>query len=313
MQPQGFPLNKIPPGTRIITSTSPNEDVVVVSSQKSHTAKHNTNTERIIEHEVIRDDQGFPRIQPNTEHTNNNYTVTTPGDHTPRGEYPGLNRKSPSQDYSTQGFPSVRSPTKNTPSQGYPSTRDGPGATGESPRMSPIKTQPPRTTSPNKFRTPNTTRDTTERVIRKEKEVDSAHRAFAASLRSSSPVDTTRRDSTDSHGRHTPRSSVSSTKTFRRDMREGSHDSAPSETSRISTTTVTRQTPPRSGGKTTLTKIVTTKTGQGSNETINATSPRATKSPSPGKTVTTTTTTKTITSKTPTSPTKEVPKSTGTH
>lgn len=380
MQPneQDFPLDKFSPGTRIIKSkNSPHGDddvVVVSSSQRSRTAKHSTNTERVIEHEVIRDDQpgSYPRSQLNKDNNSPyNYTVTTPGDQNPQGEYPGSpkkstnaqgfpsgrtpshstpghhgdfpagtgktprndyptqgyvpektpsrpaaglpsshnqhpsnSRKSPSQDYSTQGFPSVRSPSKGTPSQGYPSNVNG------SPK--PSTNSQPRTPSPNKYKPTNTTvRETTERVIRKEKEVDSAHRAFAASLRSSSPIDHVRRDSytTDSHTRHTPRSSVSSTKTFRRDMREGSHDSAPSETSRISTGTITRNTPPRTvGGRNVVTKVVTTKTGPGSNDTLNVTSPRGTKSPSPGKTVTTTTTT---TTRTLTS--KDVPKVTGTH
>ncbi|XP_046802929.1 titin isoform X1 [Lucilia cuprina] len=382
MQPheQDFPLDKFSPGPRIVkhrSSPHGDDDVVVVSSQKSRTAKHNTNTERIIEHEIIRDDQpvGYPRIQPNADNSPYNYTVTTPGtpqpefpgtprkpnngdystqgfpsvrkpgqaapgEREPYGDYPagapktpsndystqgfpsvkspsrppaglpsnhnqhpGLSRGSPSQEHPTQGFPSVRTPTKATPTQGYPSNVDTgrPNGTAEQPRATPTSKTQPRTPSPNKYKTPNNTvRETTERVIRKEKEVDSAHRAFAASLRSSSPIDHVRRDSytTDSHTRHTPRSSVSSTRTFKRDMREGSHDSAPSETSRISTTTITRNTPPRTvGGRTVVTKVVTTKTNQGSNDTLNVTSPRATKSPSPGKTVTTTTTTRTMTSK----------------
>ncbi|XP_037818356.1 serine-rich adhesin for platelets isoform X6 [Lucilia sericata] len=382
MQPheQDFPLDKFSPGPRIIkhrSSPHGDDDVVVVSSQKSRTAKHSTNTERVIEHEIIRDDQpvGYPRIQPNADNSPYNYTVTTPGtpqpefpgtprkpnngdystqgfpsvrtpgqaapgDHEPYGDYPagtpktpskdystqgfpsvkspsrpaaglpsnhnqhpGLSRGSPSHEHPTQGFPSVRTPTKGTPTQGYPSNVDAgrPNGTVEQPRATPTSKTQPRTPSPNKYKTPTSTvRETTERVIRKEKEVDSAHRAFAASLRSSSPIDHVRRDSytTDSHTRHTPRSSVSSTRTFKRDMREGSHDSAPSETSRISTTTITRNTPPRTvGGRTVVTKVVTTKTNQGSNDTLNVTSPRATKSPSPGKTVTTTTTTRTMTSK----------------
>ncbi|XP_037818350.1 titin isoform X2 [Lucilia sericata] len=389
MQPheQDFPLDKFSPGPRIIkhrSSPHGDDDVVVVSSQKSRTAKHSTNTERVIEHEIIRDDQpvGYPRIQPNADNSPYNYTVTTPGtpqpefpgtprkpnngdystqgfpsvrtpgqaapgDHEPYGDYPagtpktpskdystqgfpsvkspsrpaaglpsnhnqhpGLSRGSPSHEHPTQGFPSVRTPTKGTPTQGYPSNVDAgrPNGTVEQPRATPTSKTQPRTPSPNKYKTPTSTvRETTERVIRKEKEVDSAHRAFAASLRSSSPIDHVRRDSytTDSHTRHTPRSSVSSTRTFKRDMREGSHDSAPSETSRISTTTITRNTPPRTvGGRTVVTKVVTTKTNQGSNDTLNVTSPRATKSPSPGKTVTTTTTTRTMTS-------KDVPKVTG--
>ncbi|KAM7346251.1 uncharacterized protein ACRADG_006301 isoform 2-T2 [Cochliomyia hominivorax] len=431
---QDFPLDKFSPGRRIIKHSSPHgdDDVIVVSAQKSRTSKHSTNTERVIEHEIIRDDKpsGYPRIAPQNE--NLPYTVTTPGDQVPSHEYPAsprkpgntdfstqgfpsvrtpgqtagtpghqephgdfstqgfpsvrtpgkpagtpghqephedfptqgfpsvrtpgqtsgtpghqepygeypertsktpvddytnqgypsaktpsrpaaglpsthpsLPRKSPSQDYSTQGFPSVRSPTKEPQTtQGYPAHVQ-PGRTNGAPEQpraptsTTTKTQP-RTPSPQKYKTPNTTvREQTERIIRKEKEVDSAHRAFAASLRSSSPIDHVRRDSytTDSHTRHTPRSSISSNKTFRRDMREGSHDSAaPSEISRISTTTVTRSTPPRTvGGRTVVTRVTTTKTGQGSSDTLNVTSPRATKSPSPVKSVTTTTTTTTRT------------------
>lgn len=438
---QDFPLDKFSPGRRIIKHSSPHgdDDVIVVSAQKSRTAKHSTNTERIIEHEIIRDDQpsGYPRVQPQTDNSPYNYTVTTPGEQVPQSEFPGtprkpsntdystqgfpsvrtpgqpgtpgdrephyptegfpsvrtpgqpgtpgdrephystqgfppvrtpgqsgtagdhepyadypedksktptndyttqgypsaktpsrpaaglpsshgqhpsVSRKSPSQDYSTQGFPSVRTPSKDQPTQpqGYPANVE-PGRTNgtveqpKTPTSTTNKTQP-RTPSPQKYKTPSTNvRETTERIIRKEKEVDSAHRAFAAMLRSSSPIDHVRRDSytTDSHTRHTPRSSISSTKTFRRDMREGSHDSAaPSEVSRISTTTVTRSTPPRTvGGKTVVTRVVTTKTSQGSNDTLNVTSPRATKSPSPAKSVTTTTTTTTRT----------VPKASGTH
>lgn len=313
----GYPAHAHPSATFPSNAQAPNEDGVVVTSQKSHTSKFNTNTERIIETQVLDDDgRPIPRTPADVEYITNKYTVTTPGgDQTPQYEYPGTSKPTqgfpsvrsaskPSPDYSTQGFPSARtpqtstgSPSKTSPdysTQGFPSTRDTPKPNGTPERTlsSPVKT----TISSPPTKKPSSTIETTERVIMKEKEVDAAHRAFAASLRSSSPVDQSRRDSYSTDGpRHTPRSSVSSTKPFRRDMREGSHDS---ETSRVSTTTVTRQTPPRTvGGKT----VVVT-------ERITS-SPRSTKSPSPGKTVTTTTTTRTVTSKTPV---KDVPKS-GTH
>ncbi|XP_075158200.1 uncharacterized protein LOC142231476 [Haematobia irritans] len=291
---------------------SKNDDGVIVTSQKSHTTKYNTNTERIIETEILGDDgrpipRGTPRtVTTDVEYITDRYTVTTPGgDQIPQPEYPTAGRPSPSRDFSTQGFPSVRSPTKSQPdysTQGFPSARDThnkPSGSVPNRSMSPSKTQPSSTPT---NRRPTTTKETTERVIQKEKEVDAAHRAFAASLRSSSPVDQTRRDSYSTDGpRHTPRSSVSSTKTFRREMREGSHDS---ETSRVSTTTVTRQTPPRNvGGRT----VVVTE------RITSSPSPRGTKSPSPGKTVSTTTTTTTTRTASNRAPVKDVPKSDNQH
>ncbi|XP_058977637.1 titin isoform X4 [Musca domestica] len=314
-QPSG-PMQ--PTGSVTKTIQTPDGEVIV-TSQKSHTTKYNTNSERIIETEVLGDD-GRPvrRIPVDVEYVSDKYTVTTPGDQVPQKGFPSVrsptkpvadystphgfpstrysHQKPSTPDYSTQGFPSTRDTHKpSTPdysTQGFPSTRDGPqpSSTPERQYVSPVKT-------PTSSSKPSPTVEATERIIRKEKEVDSAHRAFAASLRSSSPVDQTRRDSYSTDGpRHTPRSSVSSTKPFRRDMREGSHDS---ETSRISTTTVTRQTPPRSvGGKT----VVVTE------RVTSSSSPRGTKSPSPGKnvTTTTTTTTRTVTNK---APVKDVPKS----
>ncbi|XP_061387972.1 titin [Musca vetustissima] len=285
------------------TITTPDGEVVV-TSQKSHTTKYNTNTERIIETEVLGDD-GRPvrRIPVDVEYISDKYTVTTPGDQVPSKGFPSVRSPTkPVADYSTpHGFPSTRDIQKpSTPdysTQGFPSTRDTPKASSTPAAgqyVSPTKT--PTSSTPTKK--PSPTVEATERIIHKEKEVDAAHRAFAASLRSSSPVDQTRRDSYSTDGpRHTPRSSVSSTKTFRRDMREGSHDS---ETSRISSTTVTRQTPPRTvGGKT----VVVTE------RVTSSSSPRGTKSPSPGKNVTTTTTTTTRTVTSKPSPVKDVPKS----
>ncbi|XP_073834284.1 uncharacterized protein isoform X2 [Musca autumnalis] len=309
-QPQGYPHSSPssaamqPSGGAPKTITTPDGEVIV-TTQKSHTTKYNTNAERIIETEVLGDD-GRPvrRIPVDVEYISDKYTVTTPGtplDQVPQKGFPSV--RSPTKpDYSTNhGFPSTRDNQKPTnqpdySTHGFPSARDTttrPSSTPERQYVSPVKTQTAQSTPSKK---PSPTVEATERVIYKEKEVDAAHRAFAASLRSSSPVDQTRRDSYSTDGpRHTPRSSVSSTKTFRRDMREGSHDS---ETSRISSTTVTRQTPPRTvGGKT----VVVTE------RVTSSSSPRGTKSPSPGKNVvTTTTTTKTVTSK---APVKDVPKS----
>ncbi|XP_011187850.2 mucin-2 isoform X3 [Zeugodacus cucurbitae] len=217
---------------------------------------------------------------------------------TPSRDYPSSPRQhQPTEDFSTHGFPSVRTPNKSspdysTPSGGFPSTRDT-----NAPKLTP--TQPQRiqpTSTPT--RKPTTTTDSSQRLISKERDVDATHRAFAASLRCSSPVDST------DHHRTTPRSSVSSTRTFRRDGREGSHDS---ETSRISSGTVTRSSPSKSVGKTVVTKqtVVKTRNVNGSNETIDLTpQQRPTKSPSPTKTITTTTTRTTTTRKSP----GEVPK-----
>ncbi|XP_039958161.1 titin isoform X1 [Bactrocera tryoni] len=217
---------------------------------------------------------------------------------TPSRDYPSSpGQHQPKEDFSTHGFPSVRSPNKSapdfsTPSGGFPSTRDT-----NAPKLTP--TQPQRI-QPNSTptRKPTSTTDSSQRLISKERDVDATHRAFAASLRCSSPVDSP------DHHRTTPRSSVSSTRTFRRDGREGSHDS---ETSRISSGTVTRSSPSKSVGKTVVTKqtVVKTRNVNGSNETIDLTpQQRPTKSPSPTKTITTTTTRTTTTRKSP----GEVPK-----
>nr|XP_014102367.1 mucin-5AC isoform X5 [Bactrocera oleae] len=216
---------------------------------------------------------------------------------TPSRDYPSSpSQHQPTEDFSTHGFPSVRTPNKSatdysTPSGGFPSTRDT-----NAPKLTP--TQPQRI-QPNSTTTrkPTSTTDSSQRLISKERDVDATHRAFAASLRCSSPVDSP------DHHRTTPRSSVSSTRTFRRDGREGSHDS---ETSRISSGTVTRSSPSKSVGKTVVTKqtVVKTRNVNGSNETIDLTpQQRPTKSPSPTKTITTTTTRTTTTRKSP-----EVPK-----
>ncbi|XP_054729898.1 mucin-2 isoform X2 [Anastrepha obliqua] len=215
---------------------------------------------------------------------------------TPSRDYPSSPRQNqPSQDFSTHGFPSVRTPNKpvsdySTPSGGFPSTRDT-----NAPKLMPTQSRPqPSTTTTQKS---TATTDSSQRLISKERDVDATHRAFAASLRCSSPVDSP------DHHRSTPRSSVSSTRTFRRDGREGSHDS---ETSRISSGTVTRSSPSKSVGKTVVTKqtVVKTRNVNGSNETIDLTPQRPTKSPSPNKATTTTTTRITTTRKSPT----EVPK-----
>nr|XP_036221252.1 uncharacterized protein LOC106626979 isoform X12 [Bactrocera oleae] len=220
---------------------------------------------------------------------------------TPSRDYPSSpSQHQPTEDFSTHGFPSVRTPNKSatdysTPSGGFPSTRDT-----NAPKLTP--TQPQRI-QPNSTTTrkPTSTTDSSQRLISKERDVDATHRAFAASLRCSSPVDSP------DHHRTTPRSSVSSTRTFRRDGREGSHDS---ETSRISSGTVTRSSPSKSVGKTVVTKqtVVKTRNVNGSNETIDLTpQQRPTKSPSPTKTITTTTTRTTTTRKSPEVPKPERP------
>lgn len=220
------------------------------------------------------------------------------GGSTPSRDYPsGPRQHQLTEDFSTHGFPSVRTPNKSTPDYstptgGFPSTRDT-----TAPKLTP--TQPQRI-QPNSIHTrkPTSATDSSQRLISKERDVDATHRAFAASLRSCSPVDSP------DHHRTTPRSSVSSTRTFRRDGREGSHDS---ETSRISSGTVTRSSPSKSVGKTVVTKqnVVKTRNVNGSNETIDLTpQQRPTKSPSPTKSITTTTTRTTTTRKGP----GEVPK-----
>ncbi|XP_012156423.1 titin isoform X3 [Ceratitis capitata] len=225
---------------------------------------------------------------------------------TPSRDYPSSPRQQqPREDFTTHGFPSVRTPNKSgpdysSPSGGYPSTKDT-----SAPKLTPTPPRVPQPSSTATRKSTTTTTDSSQRLISKERDVDATHRAFAASLRSSSPA-----DSTDHHHRTTPRSSVSSTRTFRRDGREGSHDS---ETSRFSSGTVTRSSPSKSVGKTVVTKqtVVKTRNVNGSNETIDLTpQQRPTKSPSPTKTITTTTTRTTTTAATPRkSPAGDVPKS----
>ncbi|XP_043071856.1 putative uncharacterized protein DDB_G0271606 isoform X11 [Drosophila grimshawi] len=224
----GFPSVRGTPSSRPRPDQPDAENVVQHSSTTSSSRK--SNTERIIETQVEQEPQ------PEPEHVRRHQPVNAQAPASPRTRTP---------DYGTQGFPSARSPTRHAPRsplakspQRRPTTNRTPGRTG-----GPAET------------TTTTTTTVTRRQLQKEREVDAAHRAFAASLRSSSPAESVgstgshshnqpRRDSghTEPHGqRMTPRSSVSSSRTYRRDGREGSHDShAPSESSRISSTTVTR-------------------------------------------------------------------------
>ncbi|XP_030381054.1 microtubule-associated protein futsch isoform X2 [Scaptodrosophila lebanonensis] len=280
----GFPSARSPrkehsePDGEVITSKT--------TVSRNHSATHKTNTERIIETEVEQ-----PNRRPEQLSSHGYPAARSPTRSPTRTDYiPISPRRTPSrEDYTTQGFPSARSPTKTTPDY---ATKRAP--LYKSPPRKPSGQSTPVSTTTK--RTTNEATTTTRRQLQKEREVDATHRAFAASLRSSSPAESNhsgssshRRDShTHPHGnqqRHTPRSSISSTKTYRRDTREGSHDShAPSETSRISSTTVTRHVGPpttKSVGKTVVTKqtVVKTRNVQGSNETIDLMPQRSPKSP----------------------------------
>ncbi|KAL7743880.1 hypothetical protein ACLKA6_003108 [Drosophila palustris] len=193
----------------------PDADLVHHSTTVNRKQSHKSNTEHIIETQLEQDnDYGVEpepaqrRAQPLTQSS-------------PRG--------------GTQGFPSARSPNARSPLSKSPPRKSTPAA--GTPSRTPGRTGTGTTET-------TTTTTVTRRQLQKEREVDAAHRAFAASLRSSSPAEST--TSTGSHHHHhhghqTPRSSISSSRTYRRDGREGSHDShAPSESSRISSTTVTR-------------------------------------------------------------------------
>ncbi|KAL9878369.1 uncharacterized protein ACN2A1_010851 isoform 2-T4 [Glossina fuscipes fuscipes] len=181
------------------------------------------------------------------------------------------NWKAPVTSQGSRNIPVIERDIPNDGSQKQPTMRD---------------TKPTLSTSPVK-KPGSTTAEATRNIIQKEKELDAAHRAFAASLRGPSAVDS-RRESYSDTQKHTPRSSISSNKTFRRDMREGSNDStAPSDHSRITTNTVTKPTSSRH----TPTKhtVHTTKKDHYLDDTNDVTySPRNTKSPSPSKSVTST-------------------------
>ncbi|XP_037888023.1 uncharacterized protein LOC119636582 isoform X9 [Glossina fuscipes] len=181
------------------------------------------------------------------------------------------NWKAPVTSQGSRNIPVIERDIPNDGSQKQPTMRD----TKPTPSTSPVK------------KPGSTTAEATRNIIQKEKELDAAHRAFAASLRGPSAVDS-RRESYSDTQKHTPRSSISSNKTFRRDMREGSNDStAPSDHSRITTNTVTKPTSSRH----TPTKhtVHTTKKDHYLDDTNDVTySPRNTKSPSPSKSVTST-------------------------
>ncbi|XP_067639159.1 uncharacterized protein [Eurosta solidaginis] len=302
---------------------------VVSSSETKKTVKHNENREHIIETEIFGDhdyrtptaDAGVrqpdtitfpPTPQPSSDYSTHGFpsvrdTAQTDDANrrqvTPIRETPSSSRK-PMEDFSTHGFPSVRTPTTNKtaqdyyarPAAGFPSNRNN-----AAPKLAPTqpsRIQPSTTSTSTKKLTSTTTDSASQRLITKERDVDASHRAFAASLRCSSPADSIDHHQQQPHQRMTPRSSVSSNRTFRRDGREGSHDS---ETSRFSTGTASQRSSPSKSslGKTVVTKLTTTvnnKARNGSNETIDLTPQRHTKSPSPSKHLTTTTpTTRTTT------------------
>ncbi|XP_033237906.1 serine/arginine repetitive matrix protein 2 isoform X10 [Drosophila pseudoobscura] len=376
----GFPSVRPNKPTQEFSSQRPSkeeEEVVVVKSEKSRNVKQSTSSQRTIETEIVGDDQHQPHHRPQSQPQ-----IAAP---TPSWEQPASPRRQPVDDYSTHGFPSVRSrpdqpdgevivtsksvsrnqsashksqteriietqvdqdypkaphshththsitthshspqstgqpasPRRTHPStHGFPSARSPTRPTPDSAARRPAAGARPGTrpgNAPNSSDTTTTTTTVTRRQLQKEREVDAAHRAFAASLRSSSPADST--TSVGSHHHQTPRSSISSTRTYRREGREGSHDSqAPSESSRISTTTVTRQTAggsapatPKTVAKTPPPQQQVVKQQQVTTKTIS----NEPKSPTQKAATTTVTTTTTSTTKTgggggPSSPTAAV-------
>jgi len=338
----GFPSVRPNKPTQEYPSQRPGiagEEVVVVRSEKSRQVKQQTSSQRTIETEVVGDDYQEPQRSPQK-------LREAP---TPSWEQPATRRQPVEEDFSTHGFPSVRTtttstrpdqpdgevlhtsktvsrnqsanrktnteriietqvehpnaPSHSTPRSGSPrrsQPRDDYASSPRGPAGKPSQSRPSNTGGSTTTKTTTTSEPLTRRQLQKEREVDAAHRAFAASLRSSSPA-----DSTTSVGSHhqTPRSSVSSNRTFRREMREGSHDSqAPSESSRISSTTVTRHT---TGGNVTSNTIKTKTT----KPVKTASEPRS-PTPKAGGSVTTTTTTittKSSPSPAPASPTTAAP------
>ncbi|XP_068157017.1 protein split ends isoform X6 [Drosophila tropicalis] len=381
----GFPSVKPNIATQEYPSQRPSsalsgEEVIVVKSEKSRNVKQHTSSERTIETEYAGDEQpeapSSIRSKPQAQ-----LRASTPSWEQP----PSPRRTDVREDFSTHGFPSVRSDQTDgevihhvtkTVSRNHSATHktnaervieteveepeqqqrrrpqqlNAPNKAQYTGPRSPTRRSPTRKPSgqaspsapgqtnrsgrPGSESTTTTTSSTvTRRQLQKEREVDAAHRAFAASLRSSSPAESnisvgshsthTRRDSGRDSAepqRLTPRSSISSSRTYRRDTREGSHDShAPSESSRISSTTVTRHAAPtnhatttsttKSVGKNVVTKqqqqhhtVVKSRNVQGSNETIDLTPQRLQKSPSPTSGTTKITTTKTTTTTQVTAP-----------
>ncbi|KAI8033657.1 hypothetical protein M5D96_013611 [Drosophila gunungcola] len=339
----GFPSVRPNKPTQEYASQRPaaaGEEVVVVRSEKSRQVKQHTSSQRTTETEVLGDDYQQPQRSPQKLREAPSPSWEQPT--TPR-------RQQVDEDFSTHGFPSVRTTINTTTTR--PDQPDGetlhtsktvsrnqsanrktnteriietqvehPHAHSTPRSGSPRRSQPredygsqgvssprgpagkPSTTggsTTTKTTTTTTSEPLTRRQLQKEREVDAAHRAFAASLRSSSPA-----DSTTSVGSHhqTPRSSVSSNRTFRREMREGSHDSqAPSESSRISSTTVTRHTGGTTSSSTTKTK--TTRPVKSPSE------PRSPTTKTGGNVITTTTTTTSSTTKTSPSPAPPSPTS----
>uniref|UniRef100_A0A1A9V6K6 Smoothelin domain-containing protein n=1 Tax=Glossina austeni TaxID=7395 RepID=A0A1A9V6K6_GLOAU len=243
-------------------------------SPRSHKVREQP--EPIIPHSSVHVDDNVSIASSEKSYTNKrNFTSEfeiTPS-RTPSSAEPVVNDnwKVPVTSQGSRNIPVIERDIPNNASQKYPKMRD----TKPIPSTSPVK------------KPGSTTVEATRNVIQKEKELDAAHRAFAASLRGPSAVDS-RRESYSDTQKHTPRSSISSNKTFRRDMREGSNDStAPSDHSRITTNTVTKPTSSRH----TPTKhtVHTTKKDHNLDDTNDVTySPRNTKSPSPSKSVTST-------------------------
>ncbi|XP_034139713.1 serine-rich adhesin for platelets isoform X11 [Drosophila guanche] len=335
----GFPSVRPNKPTQEFSSQRPSneteQEVVVVKSEKSRNVKQSSSSQRTIETEFVDRPQSQSQSQPQIA-----ARAQAP---IPSWEQPASPRRQPVDDYSTHGFPSVRSrpdqpdgevivtsksvsrnqkashksqteriietqvdqdyakahPNSHTThSHGQPPQSASPSPDSGARRQAaqtPAAGARPGTRGGNSPNSSDNTTTTTSVSRRQLEKVDAAHRAFAASLRSSSPADST--TSVGSPHHQTPRSSISSSRTYRREGREGSHDSqAPSESSRISTTTVTRQTSgggsapttPKSVGKTPVVKqqqVTTTKTI--SNEPKSPTQKAAT-------TTVTTTTTSTI-------------------
>ncbi|KAH8287566.1 hypothetical protein KR054_010286 [Drosophila jambulina] len=325
----GFPSVRPNKPTQEYPSQRPTtEEVVVVRSEKSRQVKQHQTTST--ETEVLADDyhpqskstpqklreapgspsfstHGFPSVR------------STPRPDQPDGEVPLTTRtvsrnQSANRKTNTERIietqveqPVGSSPRTVSPRRSQPREAEAAPAPTRGPAGKPSQNRP--TTNSGSSPTTKTTETVTvtRRQLQKEREVDAAHRAFAASLRSSSPAESTTSVGSQHHHPHhhqtshhqTPRSSISSNRTYRRDMREGSHESqAPSETSRISSSTVTRHT---TGGTTTSTTTKTTKkpspvVSRGPSEPRSPT-PKSGRGPSEprsgGGTVTTTTTTTT--------------------
>ncbi|XP_055845795.1 titin isoform X3 [Episyrphus balteatus] len=287
-----------------------------VNHSDTTTTRSNYSTNETRRH-VTKEDfstHGFPSVRAGTPTRDSPRrplgSEPSPGDspRRPSGQEPPAHqvRKPPSDGYSTHGFPSVKSgsPTEDSPrrpsgpeptnqgrrpttedfsTHGFPSVK--PAGRSSTPTQS-----SPQYDSPNRVdrdETASVTSDRSNSVIY-EKKIDAAHQAFARSLRCASPVEPVRRDSTD----RTPRSSIGSIRNTyspsKRDTRSPSHDSVTnSESSRISSATVTKSTRPTEVRRVSHPKSPIGKSSPShvSNETIDLTLTRKiTAKPSPDKT-----------------------------